>query len=115
LFAHWPIYPGEFDILVSLCNKYIIIFCILLGKECFNHDESSPNLIKEKTSIGRWKVRNKKGGPKVQKGHSIQKLKQTNKDSNIKTRGTRQRKDKRANYGLNPSKVDLFSLCTTFS
>jgi hypothetical protein len=67
LLAHWPIYPGEFDILVAFCNKYITIFYILLTKECFNHDESLRNLIKEKTSIGRWKVRNKKRGPKSKK------------------------------------------------
>ncbi len=68
---HWPIYPGEFDILVALCNKYIIIFYILLSKEGFNHDVSLPNLNKEKTWIGRWKVRNKKERTKVQKGNSI--------------------------------------------
>jgi len=59
----------EFLLVCSLayppwCNKYIIIFSILLSKKCFNHDESLPNLIKEKTSIGRWKVRNNKRGPK---------------------------------------------------
>jgi hypothetical protein len=64
-----------------------------------------PNLIKEKTSIGkRWKVRNKKRGPKSKKGIASKSEIKPTKDSKIKTRRTRQRKDKRANYGLKPLK-----------